>query len=152
MLTDVTFDTCPFSSPTISPLQTPPPQPAPWAPRPQETRRWRRGGAQGQRGCAQLLLNQIRPHLQSLTTACKDSCVPPLAFNCFVENYSPWRLCLFFLFAPNSLSRLPPFLSILFFVFYNCNAATLLTLIEVHANTNCNTNHNWPLTPCLPVN
>lgn len=38
----------------------------------------------------------------------------------------------------------PASFSICFFFFYLDQAATLPTLFEVHANTNCNTNHNWP--------
>lgn len=44
-----------FWSPPITPVQTPSPQSAPWAPRPPETQRW----TQGQRRRTELLLNQI---------------------------------------------------------------------------------------------
>lgn len=44
-----------FWSPPITPVQTPSPQSAPWAPRPPETQR----RTQGQRGRTELLLNQI---------------------------------------------------------------------------------------------
>lgn len=48
-----------FWSPPITPVQTPSPQSAPWAPQPPEARRRR---TQGQRGRTQLLLNQIILH------------------------------------------------------------------------------------------